>query len=103
MKRKSDEFERKYTEVQKNAEALSKEAEESSLRAGKFQEMIERHKLFSFLQHVNSPKFLITLIFYVLLCRLESDMANMESENQVLRQQTLEASVNEKLSDEVKK
>ncbi|KMZ63793.1 Myosin XI-F [Zostera marina] len=76
LKRKSDEFERKYTEVQKNAEALSKEAEESSLRAGKFQEMIER---------------------------LEGDMANMESENQVLRQQTLEASVNEKLSDEVKK
>jgi len=103
LKRKADEFERKYSEVQKNAEALSKEAEESSLRAGQFQEMIERHKLFCFLQHVNSFKLFITLIFFVLLCRLEGDMANMISENQVLRQQTLEASVNEKLSEEVKK
>lgn len=35
--------------------------------------------------------------------RLEVNLSNLESENQVLRQQALEASKNDELSEEVKK
>ncbi|KAF8403986.1 hypothetical protein HHK36_012096 [Tetracentron sinense] len=75
LKKRIEEFENRYTEVQKESEARLKEAEESQFRALQFQETIER---------------------------LELNLSNLESENQVLRQQALVASTNEDLSEEVK-
>lgn len=42
FKIKSDEFERKFSEVQEQNESLLKEAEESQLKMGQLQEMIDR-------------------------------------------------------------
>lgn len=42
FKTKSEEFEMKYTEVQKRVEELLKDTEESNSKIGQLQEMIER-------------------------------------------------------------
>ncbi|MQM03597.1 hypothetical protein Taro_036381 [Colocasia esculenta] len=75
FKTKAEEFERRYSEAQQHNGALLKEAEESQQKMGQLQEMIER---------------------------LEANLSNMESENQVLRQQALVSSTNEDLSEEIK-
>ncbi|KAG9452018.1 hypothetical protein H6P81_004922 [Aristolochia fimbriata] len=74
-KQKAEAFEKRYIEVQKQNEVSIKEAEESHSRLTQLQEMIER---------------------------LETNLSNLESENQVLRQQALDASSNEELSEEMK-
>ncbi|XP_058085299.1 myosin-12-like isoform X2 [Magnolia sinica] len=74
-KKKAEEFERRFSEVQQLSEASTKDAEESHSRICQLQEMIER---------------------------LEANLSNLESENQVLRQETLVASTNEDLSEEMK-
>lgn len=40
-------------------------------------------------------------MWFVLILRLELNVSNLESENQVLRQQALVASNNEELSEEI--
>ncbi|KAK1309930.1 hypothetical protein QJS10_CPA08g00135 [Acorus calamus] len=75
FKMNAEEFERKYCEVQKQNETWLKEIEESQSKISELQEMMER---------------------------LESSLSNLESENQVLRQQALDAKENEDLSEEVK-
>ncbi|XP_059651763.1 myosin-12 [Cornus florida] len=74
LKKRVEEFEQKYTEVQNESTARLKEVEESQQRALQLQETIER---------------------------LELNLSNLESENQVLRQQALVASTNEDLSEEM--
>ncbi|KAK1310202.1 hypothetical protein QJS10_CPA08g00148 [Acorus calamus] len=75
FKMNAEEFERKYCEVQKQNETWLKEIKESQSKISELQEMMER---------------------------LESSLSNLESENQVLRQQALDAKENEDLSEEVK-
>ncbi|KAA8520316.1 hypothetical protein F0562_014572 [Nyssa sinensis] len=75
LNRRVEEFEQKYTEVQNQSKAILKEVEESQQKASQLQETIER---------------------------LELNLSNLESENQVLRQQALVASTNEDLSEEMK-
>ena len=43
FKSKAEEFERKYSEVQKQTETLIKETEESQSKLSQLQEMIERY------------------------------------------------------------
>ncbi|PON86367.1 Myosin [Trema orientale] len=74
MKKKIEEFEEKVSQVEKESETRLKEADEARLNAMKLQETIER---------------------------LELNLSNIESENQVLRQQALVASTNEDLSEEL--
>ncbi|XP_077247781.1 myosin-like protein XIF [Tasmannia lanceolata] len=74
-KNKAEEFEGRYSEVQKQSEAILKENEETQSKLCQLQEMIER---------------------------LEANLSNFESENQVLRQQALVASTQEDLSEEMK-
>ncbi|WMV10960.1 hypothetical protein MTR67_004345 [Solanum verrucosum] len=74
LKKRVEDFEQSYNEVEKECQATRKEAEESQLRVSEFQESIER---------------------------LQLNLSNLESENQVLRQQALVASTNEALSDEM--
>ncbi|KAG5627286.1 hypothetical protein H5410_012504 [Solanum commersonii] len=74
LKKRVEDFEQSYNEVEKECQATRKEAEESQLRVLEFQESIER---------------------------LQLNLSNLESENQVLRQQALVASTNEALSDEM--
>ncbi|XP_038720466.1 myosin-12 isoform X1 [Tripterygium wilfordii] len=74
LKNKIEEFEDKYSEVEKESKARLKEAEEAEVKATQLQETIER---------------------------LELNLSNLESENQVLRQQTLVASTNEDISTEL--
>ncbi|XP_019055618.1 PREDICTED: myosin-12-like isoform X2 [Nelumbo nucifera] len=75
LKKRVEEFERRYSEVQRESESRLKEAEESQSRVSQLQETIER---------------------------LELNLSNLESENQVLRQQALVASTNDELSEAVK-
>ncbi|KAF7824450.1 myosin-12 isoform X1 [Senna tora] len=75
LKKKIEEFEEKYSDIQKENQATLKEAEEAQLKATQLQETIER---------------------------LEVNLSNLESENQVLRQQALVESKNEELSEELK-
>nr|DAD42073.1 TPA_asm: hypothetical protein HUJ06_000303 [Nelumbo nucifera] len=75
LNKRVEEFERRYSEVEKENISRLKEAEESQSRISQLQETIER---------------------------LELNLSNLESENQVLRQQALVASANEELSEEVK-
>ncbi|KAL6005214.1 hypothetical protein ACLOJK_005776 [Asimina triloba] len=75
-KKKAEEFESRFSEVQQQNEASLKDAEESKSRIWQLQETIER---------------------------LEANLSNLESENQVLRQEALDASANEVLSEEMKR
>lgn len=75
LKKKMEEFENKCSELEKESKARIIEAEESHLKTMKLQDAIER---------------------------LELNLSNLESENQVLRQQALDASTNEDLSEELK-
>ncbi|PHT60094.1 Myosin-17, partial [Capsicum baccatum] len=74
LKKRVEDFEQSYNEVEKECQATRKEAEESQLRVSELQESIER---------------------------LQLNLSNLESENQVLRQQALVASTNEALSEEM--
>ncbi|CAN4110468.1 unnamed protein product [Withania somnifera] len=74
LKKIVEDFEHSYIEVEKECKATRKEAEESQLRVSELQESIER---------------------------LQLNLSNLESENQVLRQQALVASANEALSEEI--
>ncbi|KAK3025057.1 hypothetical protein RJ639_044808, partial [Escallonia herrerae] len=74
MKKRVEEFEQKYSEVQNESGARLKEVEESQLKVLQLQEIIER---------------------------LELNFSNLESESQVLRQQALVTSANENLSEEI--
>ncbi|CAL5380751.1 unnamed protein product [Camellia sinensis] len=75
LKKRVEEFEQKYSEVENESKARLKEAEDLRLKTSELQETIER---------------------------IELNLSNLESENQVLRQQALVASTNEDLSEEVK-
>ncbi|KAF5953341.1 hypothetical protein HYC85_006197 [Camellia sinensis] len=75
LKKRVEEFEQKYSEVENESKARLKEAEDLQLKTSELQETIER---------------------------IELNLSNLESENQVLRQQALVASTNEDLSEEVK-
>ncbi|KAM7476630.1 hypothetical protein LguiB_023873 [Lonicera macranthoides] len=74
LKKRVEDFEQKYDEVQNESKAQLKEAEESQQKALQLQETIER---------------------------LELNLSNLESENQVLRQQALVAPTTEDLSEEI--
>ncbi|XP_022152731.1 myosin-12 [Momordica charantia] len=74
LKKKIEEFEEKFAEVENESKARLKEAEEAQLKAMQLQETIER---------------------------LELNLSSLESENQVLRQQALVAADNESLSEEL--
>ncbi|KAL0561924.1 hypothetical protein IC582_002369 [Cucumis melo] len=74
LKKKIEEFEEKYAEVEKESKARLKEAEEAQLKSMQLRETVER---------------------------LESNLSSLESENQVLRQQALVAADNESLSEEL--
>uniref|UniRef100_A0A6V7QYP6 Myosin-12 n=1 Tax=Ananas comosus var. bracteatus TaxID=296719 RepID=A0A6V7QYP6_ANACO len=75
FKSKAEEFEKRYSEVQKVAEALLKDTQEYQSKISQLQEMIES---------------------------LETNLSNLESENQVLRQQALVTSTNEDQSEQIK-
>ncbi|GMY22238.1 myosin-12-like [Fagus crenata] len=75
LKKKIEEFEEKYSEAEKESKTRLKEAEEAQLKATLLQETIER---------------------------LELNSSNLESENQVLRQQALVTSTKEDLSEELR-
>ncbi|KAL6981560.1 hypothetical protein U1Q18_023186 [Sarracenia purpurea var. burkii] len=75
INKRVEEFEQKYTEVENESKVRLKEAEDSQLKVSELQETIER---------------------------LELNLSNLESENQVLRQQALVASIHEDLSEEMK-
>ncbi|GMP42089.1 hypothetical protein CsSME_00011947 [Camellia sinensis var. sinensis] len=75
LKKRVEEFEQKYSEVENESKARLKEAEDLQLKTSELQETIER---------------------------IELNLSNLESENQVLRQQALVASTNKELSEEVK-
>ncbi|KAL7158252.1 hypothetical protein ABFS83_02G130000 [Erythranthe nasuta] len=74
LKKRVEEFEQSYSEVEKERHERLKEAEESQIRASQLQETIER---------------------------LEVNLSNLESENQVLRQQALAASAKEDFTEEM--
>ncbi|XP_026425977.1 myosin-12-like [Papaver somniferum] len=75
LKIKTEDIERRYYEIQKDTEVKEIEATELQLTLSQLQETIER---------------------------LEVILSNLESENQVLRQQALEASKSNDLSEELK-
>ncbi|KAL6989253.1 hypothetical protein U1Q18_015005 [Sarracenia purpurea var. burkii] len=75
INKRVEEFEQKYTEVENESKARLKEAKDSQLKVSELQETIER---------------------------LELNLSNLESENQVLRQQALVASIHEDLSEDIK-
>ncbi|XP_031263400.1 myosin-12 [Pistacia vera] len=75
LKNKIIEFEKRYYEVEKESKARLREAEEAELKTTLLQETMER---------------------------LELNLSNLESENQVLRQQALVASTTEELSEELR-
>ncbi|XP_059449461.1 myosin-12 isoform X2 [Corylus avellana] len=75
LKKKVENFEKKYSEAEKESKTRLKEAEEAQLKATLLQETIER---------------------------LELNLSNLASENQVLRQQALVASTKEDFSEELK-
>ncbi|XP_072989878.1 myosin-12-like isoform X2 [Typha latifolia] len=74
-KNKAEEFEKRFSEVQKESETLLKDMEENRSKLSQLQEMIEG---------------------------LETNLSNLESENQVLRQQALVASTNEDQAEQIK-
>ncbi|XP_037496894.1 myosin-12 isoform X2 [Jatropha curcas] len=74
MEEKMEEFEDKCNKLEKESNVRLREAEEAQLKTIQLQETIER---------------------------LEINLSNLESENQVLRQQALVASTNEDLSEEL--
>ncbi|XP_047338163.1 myosin-12 isoform X2 [Impatiens glandulifera] len=74
LKRRVEEFEQKYLEVENENKTRLKEAEDSAARLSQLQETIER---------------------------LELNLSNLESENQVLRQQVLAAPSNEDISEDL--
>lgn len=74
LRRKVEEFQQNYSEVESQLKLSLKEAEDSKLKVSELQETIDR---------------------------LEVNLSNIESENQVLRQQDLIASTNEDLSEEM--
>ncbi|KAF3784216.1 Myosin-12 [Nymphaea thermarum] len=71
----AEEFENRYCEAQKLSEERLVTIEEIQSKLHQFQENVQR---------------------------LEADLSNMESENQILRQEALVASTNKDLSDEIK-
>ncbi|RZC77767.1 hypothetical protein C5167_002019 [Papaver somniferum] len=75
LKIKTEDIERRYYEIQKDTEVKEIEATELQSKLSQLQETIER---------------------------LEVSLSNLESENQVLRQQALEASKSDDLSEELK-
>lgn len=74
LKTKVEEFEQNFSKVENQLKASLKEAEDSKLKVSELQETIDS---------------------------LEVNLSNLESENQVLRQQALIASTNEDLSEEM--
>ncbi|XP_057807584.1 myosin-12 isoform X2 [Salvia miltiorrhiza] len=74
LKKKVEEFEQAYSKVELESHARLKEAEEAQMKTSQLQESIER---------------------------LESNLSNLESENQVLRQQALAASAKEDFTEEM--
>ncbi|KAL3622382.1 hypothetical protein CASFOL_033793 [Castilleja foliolosa] len=74
LKKRVLEFEMSYSEVEKESHARLKEAEEAQMRVSKLQETIER---------------------------LEVNVSNLESENQILRQQALAASAKEDFTEDM--
>ncbi|KAL3516640.1 hypothetical protein ACH5RR_023542 [Cinchona calisaya] len=74
LKKRIAEFEQTYSEVQKESQARLREAEESQLRVLQLQETIGR---------------------------LELNLSNLESENQVIRQQALAAPVTDEFTEEM--
>ncbi|WOL20658.1 Myosin-J heavy chain [Canna indica] len=75
FKSKAEEFEERYIKVQKQVEELQKGTEESNSKISELQDMIQK---------------------------LETNLFVLESENKVLRQQTLLGSTDEDLSEHVK-
>ncbi|GJT31482.1 myosin-12 isoform X2 [Tanacetum coccineum] len=73
LKKRFEEFEQKYNEVENESKERLKELEESQVKISGLQETIER---------------------------LDANLSNLESENQVLRQEALVASTNEDLAEE---
>lgn len=74
LKKKVEEFEQSFSKVEEESHARVKEADEAQMKASHLQETIER---------------------------LELNLSNLESENQVLRQQALAASAKEDFTEEV--
>ncbi|XP_017226579.1 myosin-12 isoform X2 [Daucus carota subsp. sativus] len=74
LRKRADEFEHMFNEAQTESKERLKEVEESQLKLAELQTTLER---------------------------LELNVSNLESENQVLRQQALVASNNEELSEEI--
>ncbi|XP_051143772.1 myosin-12-like isoform X2 [Andrographis paniculata] len=74
LKKKVEDFEQTHSEVEKECRARVKEAEEAQMRALRLQETIER---------------------------LEVNLSNLESENQILRQQALAESSKEDFTEEM--
>lgn len=75
FKEKAETYEKRCSEFQKESEERAELVKELELRASQLQETVER---------------------------LEGNVSNLESENQVLRQQALVASTNEDLSEQMK-
>ncbi|KAL6637848.1 hypothetical protein ACP70R_025420 [Stipagrostis hirtigluma subsp. patula] len=74
FKRKAEDLEEKLLELQKRSDEMSQETQEQESKVNQLQEMIER---------------------------LETSLSSMESENQVLRQQSLVASADEDKSKQI--
>ncbi|XP_024993286.1 myosin-12-like isoform X1 [Cynara cardunculus var. scolymus] len=73
LKKRVEEFEQRYCDVENESKARLKELEESQVKISGLQDSIER---------------------------LDANLSNLESENQVLRQQALVSSTNEELTEE---
>lgn len=104
LRKRADEFECMFNEVQNESKERLKEVEESQLKLAQLQITLER-QLHSCnteekknLQRLYSNYLNMWSIFVL---RLELNVSNLESENQVLRQQALVASNNEELAEEI--
>lgn len=102
LKKRVEEFEQTYSKVEKESHARLKEAEEAQIRVSQLQENIERYQILSiclssFVRIINSVMTTSTLHLF----RLEVNLSNLESENQVLRQQALVASAKEDFTEEM--
>lgn len=92
-----EEFEEKYSQVEDESKVRLQETEEAQLKAMQLQETIERYRLIIKVLITTKCAWPTLLYFH----RLESNLSNLESENQVLRQQALVASMNEEVSEEL--
>lgn len=102
LKKRVEDFEYMYNEVQKESKARLKEVEESQMKVAQLQDTLERYTSCSSkylqVQQVYSNYLLYISVF---MLRLELNISNLESENQVLRQQALAASSNDDLAEEI--